>query len=86
MTRRIRRRPDGPGPRPRALSAVQAWWPAALSVTLGVVLLLQRWHWIALAPALAALFRIVFVTAVAAWIIGDVMRFIVWWFWTRQQP
>ncbi len=65
---------------------MQAWWPAALSVVLGVVLLLQRRDLITMAPALHALFQIMFVMAVAAWIIGDLMRFIVWWFWTRQQP
>ncbi len=69
---------------PRSL--VQAWWPAALAVTLGLVLALQRWHWIDLPNALEVLVRIVFVMAVAGWILGDFLRFVVWWFWTRQQP
>lgn len=81
-----RPRPDGRHRHERRLAMVRAWWPAALAASLGLVLAMQRWHWIHLPRALEVLVRIVFVMAVAGWILGDFLRLVVWWFWTRQQP
>lgn len=70
----------------RRRAVVRAWWPLGLAVALGTVLLLDRWGVLPLAEALEVLVRIVFVMAVAAWLLGDFLRFLVWWFWTREQP
>lgn len=89
LQRRIRPVEHRTGGRDRARvrrARIRAWWPTAFAAALGLLLLLQYWHWITMDNALEVLVRITFVTAVSAVIIGDFMRFLTWWFFTRRQP
>ncbi len=72
-------------PSTRRRARARAWWPLGLVLVLGAVLVLGHWGVLGMAEWVEVLVRIVFVMAVAAWIIGDFLRLLVWWFWTRQQ-
>lgn len=61
-----------------------SWWPLWLVVGTGLPLWLTSNGLLAVPAWARALLLMLFATAVAAFIVGDIFRFVWWWFFTRR--
>lgn len=61
-----------------------SWWPLWLVVGTGVPLWLISNGLVAVPAWARALLVMLFATAVAAFVVGDIFRFVWWWFFTRR--
>lgn len=61
-----------------------SWWPLWLVMGTGVPLWLASSGLLAVPAWARALLVMLFATAVAAFVVGDIFRFVWWWFFTRR--
>ncbi len=62
-----------------------SWWPLYLVLGLGALTALHLWTPLVDLPGWGySLLLICFWMSVAAFVIGDFMRFLLWWFWKRH--
>ncbi|MPZ53744.1 MAG: hypothetical protein GEU79_13605 [Acidimicrobiia bacterium] len=69
----------------RRRAPTYSWWPLYLSVALGVLLVAHLWTPLLKLPSWGySLLLISFWTSVGAFVVGDLLRFLGWWFWRRH--
>lgn len=63
----------------------ESWWPLVVVVLFGAPLAADAWGWVRLEDWVHSGLVILFAASVAAFLLGDVFRFLLWWFFRRHE-